>query len=499
MKSVENAQPATCHHAVIFPLRRPQIALILLIASYVIVFFLLAKRAFDVFGGDSGEIGAVDNMMWWTSHGYPYRISFAGDLSNLAFHADFFSMALAPVYAIFPSPYTMIFLQSLGLGLAAVPVYLIVRHLWQDEAAAVLMAAAFLFLPSIVSGNLNQLHFITYAPVLLLFTAYFFVTRQFRKFIILALLACSVRENVALGIGMFGIWAWTERREWKWRLTPILGGAAYFLAATQLVIPWALHGHPWHLGKYFSYLGTAPVEIATTAITHPGLVIHHLLSGPNIQYFIFLVQPIAWLLPFGHPAALLALPDLAGNLLSDNDGLKVIGWHYQFMTSTGLFIGALCTMQRLLSRLQARPEWKGCAFLVAAGLAALCMSHWVFWWQPQTYRRLPQHAALVRALDVVGPDKSVIVPDRLKGHVSQRVHYDGINRFPTQTAYASQFEYVILDANERRYPPVITREFFDAFRTNLMYRIVFAEENVFVFQRLGSESDWHVQPVGLGP
>ena len=57
-----------------------------------------------------------------------------------------------------------------------------------------------------------------------------------------------------------------------------------------------------------------------------------------------------------------------------------------------------------------------------------------------------------------------------------------------------RFEYVILDANEQQFPPPITQEFFDSFHKNPNYRLIFAETNVFVFQRLGGESDWKIPP-----
>ena len=50
----------------------------------------------------------------------------------------------------------------------------------------------------------------------------------------------------------------------------------------------------------------------------------------------FHISPLTVLATLLQFASLLMMAGLAGNLLSDNGGLKVIGWHYQFMTSTGL-------------------------------------------------------------------------------------------------------------------------------------------------------------------
>lgn len=473
-----------------------------IIVGYVLVFFLLARESFEALGYDSGEIGAANNLLWWVVHGRPFRLSVIGDLSYLGIHVELFWLLLTPIYALLPGPHTLLFLQTIALGLTALPVYLIVRWLWENERAAVLIGSAFLFFPSIAAGNLNQVHPVAYVPVLVVSAVYLFLRERWGWFLVFASLACLVRENVALGVSMFGIWAWVQRRPWKWRLIPLLGCGGYVLVAVGLIIPTALQGQPWRPGSYFSYLGATPGVIVLNAVTQPGLVLSHLFSGENIQYFVFLVQPLAWTIPFGHWAALLAAPDLALNLLSDNSGMKVVGWHYQFLTSTGLYIGALFTMKRIMDWLRKRGGDGGGGYPVLFATATLmfCLAHWFLWFQPQKFKAIPQREALLRAVAVVPPDKSVLVPDRLKGHVSSREHYDGINRFMgQQREYVAQFEYVILDANERQYPPIITREFFDTFRNNPKYQLVFAEQNVFVFQRLGGESDWKVQPVGLGP
>lgn len=83
------------------------------------------------------------------------------------------------------------------------------------------------------------------------------------------------------------------------------------------------------------------------------------------------------------------------------------------------------------------------------------------------------------------PDKSVVVPIRLTGHVAARESFSELTVFQNRPHYAALFEYVIVDANERQYGPPITQEFFDKFNKNPIYQLVFAEENVFVFHRLG--------------
>jgi len=475
-------------------LTRPQAVLAVIVAAYVLGMFLLAKCQHDNFGFQSNETGAANNVLWNMLQGHPYRLAMIGDLNYLALHAEFFWLLLLPVYALFPGVSTLLFLQSAALGLTAVPIYLIVRRVWKDEVAGVLMGLAFLFMPAIASGNLNQIHPVPYLPVFILFAYYFFLEERLGPFLVFALLACFVRENAGLVVCMFGVLAWINRRGWKWRLVPFITGLGYFLLITQVVMAAAQQGREWHVAKYFTYLGATPGEIVKNALTQPGLVINHLLGGENIQYFVWLVQPLGWVLPFLGPAAIVALPDLAGNLLSDNGGLKVITWHYQFVTTSGLFVGAIFGAKRLLDRLQRHDGRANYAPVMGAGFACLCLAHWFLWFQPVRFQRLPHHDTLVKVIEFIPPTKSVLAPIRLTAHFSSREHFDCVDRWTKLPAYCAQYEYVILDANERQFPPPVTREFFDAFHKNPNYRLVFSEQNVFVFQRQGEESDWKVQP-----
>jgi len=149
------------------------------------------------------------------------------------------------------------------------------------------------------------------------------------------------------------------------------------------------------------------------------------------------------------------------------------------------------TVKRLLDWLQARYGGDH-APVVAGSLLVLTLSTWMFWFQPQQLQPVPQRDVLRQALATVPPGKSVLAPYRLQGYLSDREHFDRIGRFAKHPEYNAQYEYVILDANERQFPPAITREFFDSFYKNSSYRLLFGESNVFVFQRLGGESDWKI-------
>lgn len=466
-----------------------------IIAIYVVVFFTLAFRKYSVFGWDSGDIGHFNNILWSTLHGRPYFNS-SMQINFLGWHTTLLLSQLLPFYWLFPGVATMLFLQSAFLGISSVPMYLIARKVLNNHVAAVLLAVAFILFPPVVALNVNQFADIPFTIVYLLFAFYFFLEERFAMFILFAFIACLGRENVSLFIAMFGVYGFFLRRSKRWVIAPFGLGTIYFVLAMFVVMPYFRQGNQWHVtGRMFTYLGHTNYEITRNAVTHPELVLQHLFGEENIVFLITLTQPLAWALPFTSLASLIAAPELSLILLSDNSALKVIAWTYSSLTASFLFISSIYGVKRLSGWLEVRYGKQVYVPVIAACLVLLSLNHWYLWFVPQQYRRLPQHDSLVRALEAVPPGKSVLVPTRLQGHVGIREHWHSIMMFVERPAFAAQFEYVVLDANERQFPPIITQELFDRFQKTPNYRLIFAENNVFVFQRLGGESDWKIPPL----
>ncbi len=485
-------------------------ALVWVIIAYLVVMFSLALRQYSVFGRDGSLYAENNSMFWWTLHGKWFYVP-PYEISMFAQHAPLFHILLLPFYWIAPGVSTLLFLQTLALALAAIPVYLLARKLLACESAAVLLAIAFLLFPPLISQNLNQIQQPSFLPVVLMFAIYFFVENCLGWFLAFAFLSCTVRENVPVAICMFGVWALIERRGWKWAVAPMALGAVYFVLATKVIMPtfrsagnMQIYGQQWHVLRYFSYLGQTPSQILATIPSHPGILVEHVLQRDVLTYLVLLTQPLGWVLPFGGWAALIAVPDLLGNMLTSETMMRVIPYHYNVVTGTALFAGAIFGVRRLAGILQRRLSGGNYAPVLAGTLVALCAAHWMLWLDLGRFEKLPYHDTLVKALEFVPKDASLLVPRRMLGQASSRPKWDvnavfwkeylGAEPRSIPTDWGSTFEYVILDANERQYPPFITRDIFMQFYTNTTYQLVFNENNVFVFHHVQSPMPTTVAP-----
>lgn len=467
-------------------------AVLILVAVYVLGFFLLAMRQWACLGRDTGMTGEFNNMFWWTMRGRPFYFG-AYEENYFSLHASFYYLLVAPFYWLVPGVPTVWFLQVFVLGLSAIPMYLLARHCLEHKTGALVATAAYLFYPPIVAQCLGQLQDQSYLPFVLLFAVYFFVQRNFGRFVLLTVLTCLGREVLALVVCMFGLWALLERRDWKWVVTPIAIGVAYFVFVMAFLMPYLRQGAKWHIGTHFlTYLGSTPGEALLAVLKNPSLLLNHFLEQDVIRYFLFMTGPLGVVLPFLSPAGVIALPELAINLVSGDYPHRVISYHYNVLAGTGLVLGTLFTFKRISTWLQ-RHGGGSYAMVFGVGLLLLSLSHWFLWLNVNAFRKLPHHDALVRALQVVPPDASILTGPRLLGHVTERTKFDTIsvlwdkpNTYPMfrPPEYAGSFEYVVMDANERAYPPFINREMFQSLYGNPKYQLIFAEQNVFVFRRV---------------
>jgi len=105
---------------------------------------------------------------------------------------------IVPLYAIYPHPETLFFIQSLFLGLAAIVLYLLSRHLRLSQRLSLMVVTSYLLHPYTHAVNLYDFHVHALAPFLLLMTFFFMEKKNFIKACISLMLASSVIEAVPI-------------------------------------------------------------------------------------------------------------------------------------------------------------------------------------------------------------------------------------------------------------------------------------------------------------
>ncbi|MFZ5364640.1 MAG: DUF2079 domain-containing protein [Patescibacteria group bacterium] len=134
-------------------------------------------------------------------------------IQGATYFADHFSLMFFifyPIFHLWPSPVFLLFLQTIIIGLAAWPLYLIARRRLSAKKS-LLAAALYLFNPFIIGMNLFEFHWLPFLFFFGFWLFYFYETRKNLLFIVFTILCLVVREDMGLFIWGMGAYIFYEQ------------------------------------------------------------------------------------------------------------------------------------------------------------------------------------------------------------------------------------------------------------------------------------------------
>jgi len=321
------------------------------ILSYILVFGYLCFLKYRSFNYLDWDLASDVIVLWNSAHGkllyYPFleQIIFGAHLYLIIF-------LVLPIYAVFQTPLTVLFLQSIFLALAAYPLYLLARSRL-DQTFSLSIAIGYLLYPSVGYMNLFETHFDIYEIFFLFFALYYFEKENFKRFLVFIILAISCKENASLAVSMLGIYALMRRRAKKWILFPLLAGAAWFLLSVKLIIPHfakdaELYQGGFIFSHYYKHLGANLLEMAKTVIFHPVSTALFVFTPRKITYILQLFMPAGFLGLFSPLALLPTIPVFMQNLLSSAYNHSLIYYQYVALLVPFIFFSVIHSFAKLL-------------------------------------------------------------------------------------------------------------------------------------------------------
>lgn len=347
--------------------------LALVIAAYIAFSFTLSYLRVIELSVSNWDLGIFQQALWSTNHGYLLYES--GDwegngvASFLQIHPAPILFALVPIYAVAPSPLTLLAVQSAVVGLAAVPLYWIGVRVLRRSWAALGLAGLYLAFAPVLSSNLYDFHMEAFLPLELFLLFYLWLTdRYFLAFVpaVAAFTTLEVGPFLVAAVAVYFLTAPSDPAT-----TPPLRSPGPTPppapAGARVRAWWAQRGVRWSMLLLLSCLIAYAVlrefewQILPNDIGLPAPVASGFLSqstianssgvtinlafrtqlGLKLGYWLTLLALLAFL-PLLAPRELLLTAPWFAFTLQSNQGVWVhFGYQYGFIAVTGIMIGAV--------------------------------------------------------------------------------------------------------------------------------------------------------------
>jgi uncharacterized membrane protein len=318
-------------------------------AGYAVFFSFFTIRYHRNLHSTSFDLALEENILWNIIHGFKFFRSspFSGSTgSHFGNHATFFSYLIAPVYALYQHAETLLVIQSVLMGAAAIPLfYFARRHLGSWTACFV--GLTYLLYPPLHGAALYDFHYLPLGPVFLWSALYCLEARRDRWALVFIVLTISVREDVAIGLGIVGAYLLLSGQRPRVGIVVGAVGVLTFVILKLIVMP-LFAGHDSFV---YMYNGLLPSGEATfggvlkTVATNPGFTFASLIEQNKLIYILQLFVPLAFL-PVFRPLGLLFVPVGFLFTLLSTGYAPLIQTSFQYTThwTSYLFIGLVAAL-----------------------------------------------------------------------------------------------------------------------------------------------------------
>lgn len=450
------------------------------IIVYTVIFSYYTILRHYGFKTSAWDLGIYDQALWSTlKYGklFYYTPELLANPSGSLFGVHFTPILfmVLPIYAIYPSPETLLVLQSFMLALGALPLYWLAKDEFRSNLVGLAFALVYLLYPPIHSVNWYDFHPQAFLPTFLLFAFFYFKRHKWLKsfvFTILALMCIEIVPLITFFFGLYGVAtsivinvklrrlkALMKERAFLYSLTVIVLSVVWFVVAMKVIDMFNPERYEWAILPPWGHLGSNLMEIIINVVTHPFYTIAFMLSSlERVNNILYLFSPVAFLPLLAPLELLLTISWLVPALLAEKT-YPVIGYQYAAFLTAQIFIGLVYGVKNLsLYGVKNFPEMNRvssiklkiseravtlvllCTLISFAALSPLTLGiSYMPGGRPQIG---PHEKLLMNILELVPSNASILTQDDIFPHVCHR-----LNAYVVYVPPDVEVEYVLIDLN----------------------------------------------------
>ena len=341
-----------------------------IIATSSAILFACSSLRHALFQSGAFDLGIFDQAVYLISQGDAPISSLLG-FHILGDHAALVFYPLALLYKIYPDVHWLLAVQAIALACGALLTWMLARQAGLKTQQQNAIACVYLLYPLIFNLNLFDFHPEAIALPALLWAILAARRGKIAQFCLAIAIVLACKAVLALTVAAMGFWLliWEKRRGEG--AIAICAGVAWFLIATQVIIPAfgsAAADVARHLPRY-GYLGNSFGEIIKNLFLQPGLVLGKVFSLGTLEYLSLLFLPVICLSPQHLTPLVGAIPTLLMNILSQAPAQRNLVHHYSLPILPFLLVAAISSLAAGRGWLQsgrAIALWSLVAFLALA-------------------------------------------------------------------------------------------------------------------------------------
>jgi len=327
-------------------------------------------RHHHLFGTTAFDLGIYDNMIYNATRGHFFQAPVLygpGKFNSLSGHAEYAVLLFAPFYAIKPGAETLLIIQAVAFGGAAIPLYLFARSLL-GRLPSVLIALAYLFFAPLHGPQFYDFHWLPLCIPLYFLLFYAISTRKDWLAYAMALVLFALREDLAIGLACVGAFLFLTGL--RVRFGANLAGISliWFVINKFVIMPWA--GSWWFENLYSELFADGKASygnVIKTLLSNPFFALSTFVRGPKLTYALHMMAPLVFLPARRLAFLLLFLPGTALTLMTTGYW-PTLSIGFQYTSNWIPFLFATTVMSLFLIR-----QGEQGAVRMAAALGALCV------------------------------------------------------------------------------------------------------------------------------
>jgi uncharacterized membrane protein len=393
------------------------------IAAYAALSGWLALARYAAVHNGTFDLALYARMTWGLAHGQAWDPIVGGNF--FGGHVPFVLVPLALLSRWLGTVPVLLVSQSLAVALAAWPVsQLGARKL--GAAGGVAAALAWLLYPNLGHVATYEFHPGTVAVLPLCWALDAFDRQRPRALALLCLAVVACRVSLALQTCMLALLALAGPPAMRRSGRAIaLGSVAYFMLSQLWLQPSFGQAAQTAADLHFGRWGGSPFGVLSALLHAPASVLAHFAAPERLLYPLRVLAPLAFLPLLRLRWALVALPPLALNLLSEFPTASALYSHYLTPALPALVFGAIDGLATVLGRLSQtdRARRQGLGVLAASSVAASALASGLPWsrdFARADFSYDDSSASARNVIALIGPDASVQAPDALLPHLAER-------------------------------------------------------------------------------